>query len=224
MKLKGSAAPRTWWVVLWALYSGLLSACPEWLEVPADDEGVEVEIGEPVHLPQVNAGIGGEGPFIPQSPGLRVPLAGYWARVRVGSHDLMFPYCWMHILDAGNQLIVRIEASMEESEISPLITPKMVLQIPISLPKGLDTGVVRDGFALSKDALKNAVGSLRTSATDFYRLDLSQFSIEGLTPYAIVGALEGQAVRGTRGQRPRDLLVSFIALNVASQPGMRRIE
>jgi len=74
-----------------------LGACAEWLEVDDDAEALaanaarETLRGERPVYPSRWAEPGGDGPLVPSTPGLRVPLAGYWTRVRLDTMDIVLP-------------------------------------------------------------------------------------------------------------------------------------
>ncbi len=215
------------WLRAAALATALTSvpACTEWLEV--DEEGDEVfslPVGEPVILPSVGAQVGGEGPLVPQTPGLRVPLAGYWTRARLDALDVVFPYTWASLLQAEvatpgrpgerpGQLVLRLEGTAAPGDES---TPTLGLRavMPLPLPPGTDLSAVRSGFDLGAEALAGATVGLRTYAQDLWLVTLTRLRLETVTPRIVVGTLEGEAKRGARGQRPRVFRAAFIALRV----------
>ncbi len=201
----------------------LLPGCVEWLEV--DEEGEQtltLPAGQPVVLPSTGPVVGGDGPLIPQTPGLRVPLAGYWTRARLDTLDLLLPYTWASLLEAAEasprsaaarprELLLRIESSVGTTDESlPVIGFRAV--IPIALPPGTDGTAVHSGFEVGHDGLADATIALRTSAQDLWMVTATRLRIETLTPRILVATLEGEARRGAQGQRERDFKAVFVAL------------
>ncbi len=210
-----------------SVITGLLSlqGCVEWLEV--DDEGGEETLrlpaGQPVVLPSTGPVVGGDGPLIPQTPGLRVPLAGYWTRARLDTLDLLLPFTWASLLEAAEgpgagagparprELLLRIEASVETTdETLPVVGMRAI--IPIALPPGTDATAVHSGFEVGRDGLDRATIALRTSAQDLWMVTGTRLRLETLAPRILVGTLEGEARRGAQGQRERDFKAVFVAL------------
>lgn len=194
-----------------------LTACPEWLEVDDGEGELEAPTGAPVVFPSATATVTGEGPFVPQTPGLRVPLAGYWTRARLDSLDVVFPYTWVSMLEGEQRLVVRLEGVMGQADAGYEAGPSFRAVVPVTLPPGTDRSVLKDGFVLTGDNLGGAVVSLRTSSQDLWQVDLERLELVKVTPRLLVGALEGEARRGAKGQRGRRLLASFIALR-ADEP------
>lgn len=188
------------------------SGCPEWLEVDDGEEAVEVPLATPLALPTALATAAGEGPYVPRTPGLRVPLAGYWTRARLDALDLLFPFTWLAIDQGEGRLVVRLEASHGQAESGYGLGTSLKAILPIALPPGTDASALRDGFALGGDGLTGAVIALRTSNQDLWQIDVSRFELVTVTPRLMVGALEGSARRGAQGQRARKVQVGFIAL------------
>lgn len=202
------------------LLSVLGAGCTGWLEVDDEEEVVEVPMGTPITLPTALATGSGEGPFVPKTPGLRVPLAGYWARARLDALDVLFTYTWVSV-DAGEgRLILRLEATHGQADAGYELGPSLKSIVPISLPPGTDATVLRDGFVLQGDGLTGSVVGLRTSLQDLWQIELTRLELVTVKPNLMVGALEGVARRGAQGQRGRRVLVSFVALRSdAPRPG-----
>jgi len=194
-----------------------LTACPEWLEVDDGEDEVAVPTGAPVVFPSATATVTGEGPFVPQTPGLRVPLAGYWTRARLDALDVVFPYTWVSFLEGEQRLVMRLEAVMGQADAGYEAGLSFRAVVPVSLPPGTDRAVLKDGFVLTGDSLGGAVIALRTSSQDLWQVELERLELVRVTPRMMVGALEGEARRGAKGQRGRRVLASFIALR-ADEP------
>lgn len=190
-----------------------LGGCPEWLEVDdGEDEAAEVPVGTPLVLPTALATASGDGPYVPKTPGLRVPLSGYWTRARLDSHDVLFAYTWVAVDQGEGRLVLRLEAVDQQADSGYEAGPSFKAVVPIVLPPGTDATVLRDGFVLGGDGLTGSVVGLRTSAHDLWQVDISRLELQTVRPNLMVGALEGVARRGAQGQRGRRVLVSFIAL------------
>ncbi len=205
------------------------TGCIEWLEV---DDGPEAEyqlpVGEPLVLPSEPALLDAPGPLVPRTPGLRVPLAGYWTRVRLDALDLLLPMSWVSLTSAtgpaGEQVLFRLEAATGQGDdfgASSVVGFRAV--IPIDLPAGTDLSVVRDGFELPDRALANATMALRTSSQDVWLITPTRLRFVRVAPGIITGSLEGEARRGAKGQRVRKFAAAFLALRapdgVAEVPG-----
>ncbi len=208
-----------------------MSGCIDWLEV---DEGPEAEyqlpVGEPLVLPSEPALLDAPGPLVPRTPGLRVPLAGYWTRVRLDALDLLLPMSWVSLTSAkgrdGEQALFRLEAAMGQGDDLTFGVQSVVgfrAVIPIDLPAGTDLSVVRDGFELPDRALTNATMALRTSAQDVWLITPTRLRFVRVSPGIITGSLEGEARRGAKGQRVRKFAAAFLALRapdgVEVEPG-----
>jgi hypothetical protein len=199
-----------------------LTACPEWLEVDDGEEQVAVAAGTPVVLPSAPPTASGEGPFVPQTPGLKVPLAGYWTRARLDSLDVIFPYTWVSVVEGEQRLILRLEATHGQTDAGYGLGPSFRAVVPVALPPGTDRSVLKDGFVLTADSLHASVVALRTSSQDLWQVELERLELVAVTPRLMVGAIEGEARRGAKGQRGRRLIANFIALS-ADGPMPRRL-
>ena len=209
---------------LFALVLGavMLSACIDWLEV---DEGEEqayvVPVGEPLVLPSEPALLDAPGPLVPKTPGLRVPLAGYWTRVRLDAHDLLFPYSWAALSTAESVVLLRIEGSTAQGDDPSEVGAQGVIGfravIPIALPAGTDASVIQDGFTLVDKALAEGTVAVRTSAKDIWLVTPTRLTFEHVDKGLLAGSLEGEARRGARGQRARRFAAAFIALRAPEE-------
>lgn len=219
-RLAARGAPVLLRVVLaWAVSLG--GGCPEWLEVDdGEEEAEEVPDEAPFVLPAAPAIAAGEGPFVPQTPGLRVPLAGYWARARLDSLDMLFPYAWISVQPAEQRLVLRLEAVLGQTDSGYGLGPSLRAVIPMALPHGTDESVIKDGFAVTGEVLTAAVVGLRTSSSDLWQVQLTRLELSQVTPRLIIGTLEGEARRGARGQRGRRFQAGFVALR-AEGPAAR---
>lgn len=205
--------PRPRGLLLCALLCGVaLSGCPEWLEIDDGEEAIEVPAASPIALPSALATASGEGPYVPRTPGLRVPLAGYWTRARLDALDLLFPFTWVAVDQGDGRLVVRLDASHGQTESGYGLGTSLRAVLPIALPPGTDASALRDGFVLGADGLAGSVVALRTSNQDLWQLEVSRFELTTVTPRLMVGEIEGTARRGAQGQRGRRVLVGFVAL------------
>lgn len=191
-----------------------LTGCPEWLEVDDGEEvPAEVPMGTPLVLPTALATAAGEGPYVPRTPGLRVPLAGYWTRARLDTLDALFNYTWVSVDQGEDRLFLRLEAVHGQSDAGYQVGPSLKVVVPIALPPGTDASVLKDGFVLRGDALTGAVVGFRTSSSDLWQVELTRLELTTVRPNLIVGTLEGLARRGAQGQRGRSFAASFVALD-----------
>lgn len=191
----------------------MTASCTEWLEV---DDGTEDELvlpsGRPLIMPSAPPEAGGRGPIVPATPGLRVPLAGYWLRARLDIADILLPYTWASLSAGAGKGYLRIEgATSATDDPGNSVAQAFRAVIPIVLPGGTDIDSL-DGLTLKAQALTAATVSLRTSATDAWTIELQRLTLSTVQGNLIVGSLEGEARRGARGQRPRRFEAGFIAL------------
>lgn len=208
-------------LVVAALLGLLVAAtagCPEWLEVDdgdavsAEDEaGFRVAEGSPSRLPDAPAEASGPGPIVPRTPGLRVPDAGYWARVRLDVADVVLSFTWVAIMPGEGQVTLRLEAVRSTNEDDSPTVPSLSAVIPIALPPGTDASQL-SGLTLGEDALANATVSLRTSWRDTWLVDLTRLRIEEVDDRVVKGTLEGMARRGAKARRERRFEAGFLAL------------
>lgn len=203
-----------------------LGGCVDWLEVDEGEEPVyTLPVGEPLVLPSEPALIDAPGPLVPRTPGLRVPLAGYWTRVRLDAHDLLFPYTWASLLWAEEvgppgasalRVLFRVEGSTAQgddpSEVGATRVAGIKAVVPITLPPGTDASVLRDGFELTAKALEGATVAVRTSSQDLWLVTPTRLRFDRVDPGLLMGSLEGEARRGAKGQRARSFVAAFIAL------------
>ena len=222
-----------------ALGSG---GCIDWLEVDDGEPEYQLPIGEPLVLPSEPALLDAPGPLVPRTPGLRVPLAGYWTRVRLDAHDLLFPFSWVSLTSASHgssadcqvvgaagvpsrvcnsAVLLRLKGSTahgdDPTEIGAQGVTGFRAVIPITLPPGTDASVIRDGFELPEKALASATMALRTSAQDLWLITPTRLRFERVAPGIITGSLEGEARRGAKGQRVRRFAAAFIALRAPDE-------
>ena len=209
-----------------ALAVGASGGCIDWLEVDEGEEPVyTLPVGEPRVLPSEPALIDAPGPLVPRTPGLRVPLAGYWTRVRLDALDLLFPFTWASLLsakqavggeDAQVEALFRIEGSTshgdDPSEVGAQGVTGVRAVIPITLPAGTDASVIRDGFELTAKALEAATVAVRTSAQDLWLVTPTRLRFDRVDGSLLMGSLEGEARRGAKGQHARRFEAAFIAL------------
>lgn len=211
--------------------------CIDWLEVDDGEPEYTLPVGEPLVLPSEPALLDAPGPLVPRTPGLRVPLAGYWTRVRLDAHDLLFPFSWVSLTSASrgstaecqvvgatgapsrqcnSAVLLRLEGSTAQGEDPSEIGAQGVIGfravIPITLPPGTDASVIRDGFELPEKALASATMALRTSSQDLWLITPTRLRFERVAHGIITGSLEGEARRGAKGQRVRKFAAAFIAL------------
>lgn len=210
-------------VMVWVAAS-TLGACTEWLEVDDEDDDYTLPVGRPWVYPSEPALLEAPGPIVPQTPGLRVPLAGYWTRARLDAHDLLFPYTWGSLLTAADGpssvtsrpsvVVLRLEALSHGEESSSTTGPPLGLRavIPLKLPAGVDASTIRDGLELPDKALVGATIGLRTSAQDLWIITPTRLRFERVDRRVIVGSIEGEARRGAKGQRARRFTTTFIAM------------
>jgi|GEM_PF-1346492 len=226
-------------VVAAAVMSG---GCIDWLEVDDGEPEYTLPVGEPLVLPTEPALLDAPGPLVPRTPGLRVPLAGYWTRVRLDAHDLLFPFSWVSLTSANRgstaecqtvgatgapsrqctaAVLLRLEGSTAQGEDPSEIGAQGVTGfravIPITLPPGTDVSVIRDGFELSEKALASATMALRTSSQDLWLITPTRLRFERVAHGIITGSLEGEARRGAKGQRVRKFAAAFIALRAPDE-------
>ncbi|MCA9514911.1 MAG: hypothetical protein KC635_08215 [Myxococcales bacterium] len=209
-------------VVATALLGLTLAAsagCPEWLEVDDDDAssasddevGFRVAEGTPSRLPDAPAEASGPGPIVPRTPGLRVPDAGYWTRVRLDVADVVLSFTWIAIMPGEGQVTLRLEAVRSTSEDDSPTVPSLAGVIPIALPPGTDASQLA-GLTLGEEALSSAVVSLRTTWKDTWLVELTRLNIEHVDDRVVKGTLEGMAKRGAKGRRERRFEAGFLAL------------
>jgi hypothetical protein len=199
------------------------AACTSWLDAdddsggqsgPADPgEGVLTPLptGVPVILPSAPPEVGGDGPYVPATPGLRVPNAGYWTRARLDANDVLLPYTWVSLQPAEGQIVVRLEAVVT----SAAREPSLEAVIPIALPGGGDVATLV-GLELGPSALARAVIGLRTSESDLWLVAPTRLRFDTVRADLVTGTLEGDARRGLRGQRVRHFEAAFVALRAPS--------
>jgi len=222
-----------------ALGSG---GCIDWLEVDDGEPEYQLPVGEPLVLPNEPPLLDAPGPLVPRSPGLRVPLAGYWTRVRLDALDLLFPFSWVSLTSAkrgsgpecetlglataparqcNSAVLLRLEGSTSQgddpSEIGAQGVTGFRAVIPITLPPGTDVSVIRDGFELPEKALASATMALRTSAQDLWLITPTRLRFDRVAHGIITGSLEGEARRGAKGQRVRRFAAAFIALRAPDE-------
>lgn len=194
-----------------------LGACTSWLDADDDSEDPSeglaspAPIGAPVVLPSAPAEVGGDGPYVPATPGLRVPSAGYWTRARLDANDLILPYTWVSLQPAEGQIVVRLEAVLT----SAAREPSLEAVIPIALPGGGDVATLV-GLELGPSALERAVIGLRTSESDLWLVTPTRLRFETVRAELVTGTFEGDARRGLRGQRVRHFEAAFVALRAPS--------
>ncbi len=196
-----------------------LAACPSWLEVDDEDAGGGGDVAllgptpaaSPVVLPSAPADPGGVGPIVPNTPGLRVPRAGYWARARLDVADLVMPYAWASFLVSEDRVTFRLLAARRGVADGVVAVPGLLAVIPISLPAGTDRSQL-EGLTLGEQALAAGVVSLRTSRKDRWLVTLTRLSFERVDERLIKGSMEGVARRGARGRRTRSFEMGFLAL------------
>jgi hypothetical protein len=196
-------------------------ACTEWLEVDdgGDEAVLELPVGRPMVLPSAPAEAGGRGPIVPSTPGLRVPLAGYWTRARLDTADVLLPYTWASLVEGRGFVLLRIEGAMASAdEPTAVASQSFRVVIPITLPPGTDTGALA-GLTLGKQALAQAAVSIRTSPNDLWIIDPDRLTFDVVRSDVVVGTLEGEARRGARGQRARRFESGFIALRAPEHGG-----
>jgi len=199
------------WLVVLAL---LMGACTDWLEVDdgEDDSELVLPAGRPLVMPSAPPESGSRGPIVPATPGLRVPLAGYWLRARLDVADVLLPYTWASLSRGDERAYLRIEAATSATdEPGPGATQELRAVIPIALPGGAELDSL-DGLTLKAQALAAATVSMRSSPSDTWSIELERLTLTEVQSNLIVGTLEGQARRGTRGQRTRRFEAGFIAL------------
>ncbi len=194
------------------------SGCPSWLEVDDPDAssgGDAVAEGtapaNPVVLPGAPADPGGEGPLVPNTPGLRVPAAGYWARARLDMADLVLPYTWAGFIPAADRVTFRLAAAVRGADDDGPATPRLQAVVPIALPAGTDRSQL-EGLTLGADALSAGVVSLQTTDRDRWLITLTRLSFEQVDERLVKGSMEGIARRGAKGQRTRSFEMGFLAL------------
>lgn len=198
----------------------LASGCPEWLEVddtPPDEEALVDDLAllqshlGPVQLPTAPPDVGGNGPIVPATPGLRVPAAGYWTRARLDVADMLLPYTWVSFLHGEEHITLRLEAVRRgEDEAGPQL-PWLHVIIPIALPLGTDQSQL-DKLDLGVEALAAATASIQTTRSDTWLLTLTHLRLDHVDEKRVTGTLEGVARRGSRGQRERSFAAGFVAL------------
>lgn len=207
----------------------LASGCPEWLEVDDKPTDEELAIDDlaliwnhlgPFELPSAPADVGGNGPIVPSTPGLRVPAAGYWTRARLDVADMLLPYTWVSFLHGEEHSTLRLEAVRRgEDEAGPQL-PWLHIIIPIALPRGTDQSQL-DQLDLGVEALAAATASIQTTHSDTWLLTLTHLRLDHVDDKGVTGTLEGVARRGSRGQRERTFAAGFVALR-APDPAAAR--
>ncbi|TNF24124.1 MAG: hypothetical protein EP329_25680 [Deltaproteobacteria bacterium] len=203
----------------------LASGCPEWLEVDDATEDDEAAVDDlallqshlgPVELPSAPPTVGGQGPIVPATPGLRVPAAGYWTRARLDVADMLLPYTWASLLRGEEHITLRLEAVRRgEDEAGPQL-PWLHAVIPIALPRGTDQSQL-DRLDLGREALAAATASIQTTRNDTWLLSLTHLRIDHIDDKRITGTLEGVARRGSQGQRERRFAAGFLALRAQDE-------
>lgn len=194
----------------------LNAGCTSWLDAddgtedPAEAEGAS-QIGVPVVLPNAPAEVGGDGPYVPATPGLRVPNAGYWTRARLDANDVILPYTWVSLLLADDKIVIRIEAVLAADKRDPALQAV----IPIALPGGGDVSTLV-GLELGASALAQGVIALRTSESDIWLVTATHLRFDRVQGELVTGTIEGDARRGLRGQRVRHFEAGFVALRAPS--------
>lgn len=211
---------RTLVVMAAAMTCMAQTACTSWLDADDDsddptasDDGLAATLptGVPVVLPNAPAEVGGDGPYVPATPGLRVPSAGYWTRARLDANDVILPYTWVSLQPAEGQIVVRLEAVVTAAAREPALQAV----IPIALPGGGDVATLV-GLELGPSALERAVIGLRTSESDLWLVTPTRLRFDTVRAELVTGTLEGEARRGLRGQRVRHFEVAFVALRAPS--------
>ncbi|MCC6623058.1 MAG: hypothetical protein IT385_17505 [Deltaproteobacteria bacterium] len=200
----------------------LVAGCTEWLEVDdgtGDEPILELPVGRPLVLPSASPEAGGRGPIVPATPGLRVPLAGYWTRARLDAADLLLPYTWAALSEGRGQVVFRMEGATSTAD-DPTAAAGQSLRavIPITLPPGTDASALA-GLTLAGPSLSAATVALRTSAADIWLVEPTRLAFEAVRSEIVVGTIEGVARRGAKGQRARRFEAGFIALRAPEPVG-----
>ncbi len=215
-----AAKLRGWGVAAacWAVALTVLTACPSWLEVDDEDASDSDVTGalagpgaNPVVLPGAPADPGGDGLIVPNTPGLGVPLAGYWARVRLDVADVVLPYAWAGFMPAEDRVTFRLFAARRGADEAGPASPRLQAVVPIALPAGTDRSQL-EGLTLGEDALAAGVVSLQTTRKDQWLITLTRLSFEEVDDRLVKGSMEGIARRGSKGQRTRSFEMGFLAL------------
>ncbi len=208
---------------LCALLGGLVSAvlgagCVEWLEV---DDGSEEEAAaleraalraEAPKPPQRSAEAAGNGPLVPMTPGLRVPVdAGYWARVRLEALDVSFPTALVVLNRLEDRVVVRLLGAPDDDPDAPSI--HLVTELPLAAAAAVEDLAGLD--LAPRPAATTAV--FRTSSRDLWVVTPTRLSFDSLGEDVVVGSLEGVATRGLDGQRSRRIEIGFVALRAPSR-------
>ena len=216
----------TGWILLGLAVAGAGPGCISWLEVDdgeeAEEELLNLPVGAPWRAPDDPAELEGSGPVVPETPGLRVPLAGYWTRARLDALDLVFPYTWGSLMAAEEGpsaasarpsfALLRLEGLARGEPLLGEATAGLRAVIPLTLPAGIGADALRAGTVLPADALAQATVTLRTSPEDLWTVTLERLHLTDVNPDVIVGDFEGVATRGAKGQRERRVIVAFVAL------------
>lgn len=223
--------------------AGGLVACVDWLEVDDGEAQYVVPVGEPLVMPSEPALSGAPGPLVPRTPGLRVPLAGYWTRARLDALDLLFPFTWASLSTAapvtlpgrapndaaqGALVVLRLEASTAHGDDPSEVGAQGVIGfravVPLRLPVGTDASVIRDGFELPDTALADATLAVRTSSQDLWLIVPTRLRFEVVSRVLVAGSIEGDARRGAKGQRARHFSASFLALRAPDDEDAAPVE
>lgn len=217
------------------------AGCVDWLEVDDGEPQYVVPVGEPLVMPSEPALVGAPGPLVPRTPGLRVPLAGYWTRARLDGLDLLFPFTWGSLSTAApvalpggapgddrSLVVLRLEASTAHGDDPVEIGAQGVIGfravVPLRLPVGTDASVIRDGFELPDSALADAVMALRTSSQDLWLVTPTRLRFDVVSRVLVAGSVEGEARRGAKGQRTRHFTASFLALRAPDDEDAAPVE
>jgi hypothetical protein len=212
-------ARQSRWSAVAVAIAGLLGAgCVEWLEVDGDDdeqaaalerEALRAEAPKP---PQRGAEAAGEGPLVPLTPGLRVPVGvGYWARVRLEALDVAFDTALITLNRLEDRLVLRLFAAPDDDPDAPSL--HLVTELPLAPASAIEDLAGLDLFP--RPGATTAV--FRTSSRDLWVVTPSRLTFDSLGDEVIVGSLEGIATRGLDGQRSRRIEVGFVALRAPSR-------
>jgi len=198
-------------------FSGCTSGTSDPVEAIEDDKAGDPNL---LYLPQRVPRLDAAGPFVPGTPGLRVPK-GYFTRVRLDVRDLFLPYAVASFLRGEDETVFRLEAVSEFSDQWGTL-PIFRALVPITLSSSSDIKSLTK-ITLGPAALNRAMATIRLENGRQYLVEVQRLSFEVLEDSAVKGSLEGRARRGMLSKSYKQIKVGFVALR-APDTGMLRAE
>ena len=194
----------------WGVIASLFIACPPQLPLEPDVlDGPAAGDPQLLTLPQRKPRLGAGGPWVPGTPGLRVPI-GYFTRVRIDVIDFFLPFTLGSFLRGEGEAVFRLE-SVSGMRDGVREFPIFRAVIPITLPPGSDIGSLTE-LTLGAETLTRSTATLRFDKSRQYLVEVQRLTFEVLEEGAIKGTLHGRARGGAKSRNYREIRIGFLAL------------